>query len=260
MAGTAWRSSATALTAPLIGTWCKETRSATDASGVLPLGNSLNGVLLRSDASATANSYGNQIGGSSAWLDGVPVAGPPPAGVGNIIAHNGGSGVAVTGAGMFGNPIRGNAIFANERPRHLPAIAPELGPHAPAGDLLPLGDHRLRGVADLCPSLTLQLDFLFRSTRPVPPTSRKGRVGTGLGRRHDQPVRLRVLRRDPAAHPEGLRGDHGHGHRLLVAPPRSLPRRRGVVVLMAIAGRLARPTIDEVIPGGGHRSGRPSPP
>jgi hypothetical protein len=78
----------------------------TDQSGKLHLGNHQNGVYLYSDPSATAASYGNQIGGEDG---GDPV----PAGVGNTIAFNTLDGVFVNGQMMVSNPIRGNSIYGN---------------------------------------------------------------------------------------------------------------------------------------------------
>jgi hypothetical protein len=85
----------------------------TDKTGTLKLGNGHDGVLLWADSTAPANSYGNQIGGSSLWLDPVSGGGSVPAGLGNTIAFNGSDGVADLGTRMFGNPIRGNSIYAN---------------------------------------------------------------------------------------------------------------------------------------------------
>jgi hypothetical protein len=84
----------------------------TDRTGTLHLGNHSDGVLLIAAASATVNSYGNQVGGSAAWLDGGNW-GAVPAGEGNVIAFNGNDGVQQQGARMFNNPIRGNSIHDN---------------------------------------------------------------------------------------------------------------------------------------------------
>jgi parallel beta-helix repeat protein len=83
----------------------------TDRSGTLHLGNAHAGVLLQADDLATLNSYGNEIGGSAAWLNGS--WGPVAAGAGNVIAYNGGAGVKQLGYRMFNNPIRGNSIHDN---------------------------------------------------------------------------------------------------------------------------------------------------
>jgi hypothetical protein len=85
----------------------------TDPNGTLHLGNHGAGVLLTTLFGATANSYGNEIGGSSAWLGGPGAGGAVPAGVGNTIAFNWDDGAHVQGAHMVGNPIRGNAIYGN---------------------------------------------------------------------------------------------------------------------------------------------------
>jgi hypothetical protein len=55
------------------------------------------------------NSYGNQIGGSSAWLSGSWDVQP---GAGNVIAYNTGYGVKVFDS-FADTPIRGNAIYDN---------------------------------------------------------------------------------------------------------------------------------------------------
>jgi parallel beta-helix repeat protein len=74
--------------------------------------NSLDGVLLRASSGATTNSYGNQIGYGSAWLQGG-YWGTIPSGYGNTIALNGSNGVEVLGQHMVGNPTRGNSIYGN---------------------------------------------------------------------------------------------------------------------------------------------------
>jgi hypothetical protein len=81
----------------------------TGKSGQLHLGNHQNGVYLYSDPSATAASYGNQIGGAD-------TTGPVDAGVGNTIAFNTLAGVCIRGALMVSNPVRGNAIYGNGGP------------------------------------------------------------------------------------------------------------------------------------------------
>jgi parallel beta-helix repeat protein len=83
----------------------------TDRSGTLRLGNGSYGVWLLGDPSAVYNSYGNEVGGSAAWLNGS--WGSVPAGYGNTIAFNGLGGVRQQGARMFNNPIRGNSIHDN---------------------------------------------------------------------------------------------------------------------------------------------------
>jgi hypothetical protein len=94
------------------------------------LGNHDYGVSLISTSAATANSYGNEIGGSSAWLGGPGGGGAVPAGAGNTIAFNGMSDVRVDGAHMVGNPIRGNAIYGNGGQginlRYPPSYTPQL--------------------------------------------------------------------------------------------------------------------------------------
>jgi parallel beta-helix repeat protein len=82
----------------------------TDRSGTLRLGNSHDGVDLQS-RNSNSNSYGNEIGGSAPWLNGS--WGSVPAGVGNVIAFNGGVGVYQYGGHSFNNPIRGNSIHDN---------------------------------------------------------------------------------------------------------------------------------------------------
>jgi parallel beta-helix repeat protein len=100
--------------APSILNSVTNNRIGTDqsAGGADALGNKLDGVLLRTDANVTANSYGNQIGYPSAWLGGAWGTFSPQY-VGNTIAYNGSNGVEVTGVHMVGNPIRGNSIYAN---------------------------------------------------------------------------------------------------------------------------------------------------
>jgi parallel beta-helix repeat protein len=86
----------------------------TDRTGTLNLGNGKWGVVLASSFpanSGAANSYGNEIGGSAAWLNGS--WGSVPTGYGNTIAFNGRDGVRQLGAHMFNNPIRGNSIHDN---------------------------------------------------------------------------------------------------------------------------------------------------
>jgi hypothetical protein len=78
----------------------------TDKSGTLHLGNHQNGVYLYSAPSATAASYGNQIGGAD-------TLGPVPAGDGNTIAFNTLDAVSIKGSLMVSNPVRDNSIYGN---------------------------------------------------------------------------------------------------------------------------------------------------
>jgi hypothetical protein len=78
----------------------------TDHSGKLHLGNHQNGVFLCSYSSATAASYGNQIGGAD-------IIGPVDPGVGNTIAFNTHDGVSTQGPLMVSNPVRGDSIYGN---------------------------------------------------------------------------------------------------------------------------------------------------
>jgi parallel beta-helix repeat protein len=87
----------------------------TDTSGTIMLGNGGYGVLLTQDVDpGTVNSYGNEIGGSAAWLNGTWAS--VPAGYGNVIAYNAQGGVRQQGPRMFNNPIRGNSIHDNGGP------------------------------------------------------------------------------------------------------------------------------------------------
>jgi parallel beta-helix repeat protein len=77
----------------------------TDPTGTLRLGNGGYGVWLLDDGSAVYNSYGNEVGGSAAWLDGS--WGSVPAGYGNTIAFNAQGGVRQEGPRMFNADFRG---------------------------------------------------------------------------------------------------------------------------------------------------------
>src|SRR5262249_39726535 len=100
---------------------------ATAAARNVISGNQQYGILLDRAGTATSVIQGNWIGldGNGAalgnGLDGVRIqggartntVGGPAAGAGNVIAFNGGAGVAVTGTTSTGNSIRGNSIFSN---------------------------------------------------------------------------------------------------------------------------------------------------
>jgi hypothetical protein len=70
----------------------------TDRTATIDLGNTGHGILIQNFLIPAS---GNQIGGTAA-------------GEGNVIAHNGLTGVVVFEPGSTGNPIRGNSIFDND--------------------------------------------------------------------------------------------------------------------------------------------------